>query len=745
MYRNNKNKINKKRIIILFMLMFYMCFELLTINISFGESMDKKAIVLILDELSLNDLFKYKTENIKMLQEKGAIGLMNTRSKSSLDNKSGTYLSLGMGVRTDASINGGMAYNRDTILPMKLDNEKNYDLNAIDIFKTLENIDNIDGEILNLYISETRRIVNDKTPNNNIGLLGNIAKDNNLKIGVLGNSDNARTSREFTLMAIDENGIIPYGKVDGITKIDSDILGNISLDEELVLNEFDNLIDKTDILFIDYGDSARIQRHFSKVSEEVKEYQKSKVLKNADAFIGKLLKKVDLENTLFIITSPNAPAENIKRGNHSLTPLIVYDGKKDTGILSSDTTKREGIVTNFDFGATILNYFNAEGIEEFSGYPVKILKNNDPVKYLLETEEHSIYLRNTRKIFHWIYIILILIVILGYFVPVILKKKPILKKTLSSLTLTVFCIPILMLLFPILNRNNLFIDIIIVYIGAFVLGNILNIIIKDNKKTISLIGIITTIMILVDVFVLKNLMINSPLGSDAIAGGRFYGLGNDYMGIMLGSIVLSIFILFQYTNMNKLIKSAIITLVIGIIIIALSPLFGTNVGGMLSALAILGISLLTIWDKKLKLKGFITIVLIGVVFIISIALLDSILSENPTHAGKAINALLTGGGFSKLFEIIYTKLKQVFWNLLYSSWNILLFLQIILTFIMIKFKNELLKNISSKYEYIFKAFIVIIIGSIVIFSFNDTGTIAASLILSYMSLTLGMLLNEKSI
>ncbi len=59
MYRNNKNKINKKRIIILFMLMFYMCFELLTINISFGESMDKKAIVLILDELSLNDLFKY--------------------------------------------------------------------------------------------------------------------------------------------------------------------------------------------------------------------------------------------------------------------------------------------------------------------------------------------------------------------------------------------------------------------------------------------------------------------------------------------------------------------------------------------------------------------------------------------------------------------------------------------------------------------------------------------------------------
>ncbi len=154
-------------------------------------------------------------------------------------------------------------------------------------------------------------------------------------------------------------------------------------------------------------------------------------------------------------------------------------------------------------------------------------------------------------------------------------------------------------------------------------------------------------------------------------------------------------------------------------------------GGTLSATVILLLILLIVLERKFSLKKTF-ILLAGVIIgILLLAGLDVAFNPNPTHAGKALKSL-SAGGWNVFLEIIDSKLRQVFWNLAHASWNIILFTEIILGILLYKYKGQMLENIKKSYGKLYKGFIVILFGSIFVFLFNDTGTIAAALMLIYL-------------
>ena len=240
---------------------------------------DKKAIIFILDEVSLEEIINSNTPNIDILMKNGAIGLMNTRAKSSLSNKGSTYLSLGMGVRTLASTKGGLAFEKNKMYPMSNSNLMQKHITASDLYKLYTGKNPPDGEIINVAIGDIKKTALDITPNNNVGLLGKISKENNLVIGVTGNSDLNTPAREITMLAMDENGVIPYGSVGSDLLItDTNILGGIKLNQSKLLNEVERILPNIDMLFIDYGDAARIQKTGQLATETVRENQKFKAI-----------------------------------------------------------------------------------------------------------------------------------------------------------------------------------------------------------------------------------------------------------------------------------------------------------------------------------------------------------------------------------------------------------------------------------------------------------------------------------
>lgn len=702
----------------------------------------KKVIILILDEVSLEEILNSNTPSIDLLLEHGAIGLMNTRARSSSLNKGSTYLSLGMGVRTLASTQGGLAFERNKMYPLSNYNSTPEYIAASDLYKLYTGKTPPDGEIINVAIGDIKRTALDITPNNQVGLLGKIAKEKGLVIGVAGNSDLNTPAREVTMLAMDENGVIPFGSVGSDLLIsDINVLGGIKLNQEKLLEELERILPHVDMLFIDYGDTARIQKTDRLTTDYVREEQKIRAIERADTFLGQVIKKVDLEKTLFMVIAPNPSREMINQGNFALTPVIMSSTNTKKGLLTSITTRREGLVTNFDFGPTILNFFDITSPEGFIGEPMQAVSNENPIQILLSNQAQFLYLRKYRSIFHWSFIILTGITLIGFYLPRFTRWKGLPDKILNYLSLAIIATPLTMMTVSLFGYKSIIFDLIYVCGGAFIIAYISNKIFRKNLMAMAILGLSTSVLLLIDIYFVEKLMIISPLGSDAIAGGRFYGIGNDYMGILLGSTLLSIFSLFHLYKINRSIMAVFITFYMSLVIVALSPFLGANMGGTLSAMLISLFALLAIFDKKISLTKITAIVAGVFVGIIMLAALDALFNPSPTHAGKALESLIAGG-WSKFFEIIGSKLGQVFWNLIHASWNIILFLQAILTILLYRRKNEVLIKIRESYPNLFKGFIVILLGGIAIFLFNDTGTIAAALILTYLFIPLGMLIND---
>lgn len=706
------------------------------------EGDDKKAIILILDMASLEELLKSETPNIDLLLESGAIGLMNTRARSSMSNKGSTYLSLGMGVRTLASIHGGQAFEREQMCPLSSNKLVPEYVTAADLYKLYTGKTPSDGEIINIAIGDIEKTALGITPNNQVGLLGKIAKAEGLVIGAIGNSDLNSPAREFTMLAMDENGVIPFGYVGSdLLTADAEVLGGIKLNPERLLEETERILPHVDILFIDYGDTARIQGTDRLTADSVREEQKIKAIERADSFLGQIIGKVDPEKTLFMVITPNPSKEMVNQGNFALTPAIMSGPGIEKGLLTSSTTRRAGLVTNFDFGPTVLNFFGTAELKSFIGEPMRAIKSETPAQVLLNNQAQILYLRKYRSVFHWSFIILIGIILAGFYLPRFTKWTGLPDKLLKYLSLTVIAIPLTMMTVSLFGYKSIIFDLIYVFGGAFIIACILNKIFSQSLMTMAVLGFTTSILLLIDIYFAGKWMIISPLGSDAIAGGRFYGIGNDYMGILLGSTLLSIFSLFHLHKINKPIMAVCVTSYMFLVIAALSPFFGANIGGALSAMSITLLSLLTIFDKKFSPRKIIIIVVGVIVGIMGLAALDALFNPNPTHAGKALQSLITGG-WSIFVQIIGSKLGQVFWNLIHASWNVILFSQVILTVLLYRYKSDVLIKVREGYPNLFKGFIVILSGGLVVFLFNDTGTIAAALILTYLFIPLGMLIND---
>lgn len=734
-----KNKKYYLKLLILFVLLVAMMgTEIMAVSNTLEK---KKVVTMIIDEISLEELMEAQTPNIDRLMETGGIGFMNSRAKSGVSNRGSRFLSLGMGVRTLSSTKSGLAFNKDEYRDLMEYNLSDGEINAQDIFE-LYTGKNASGEIINLAIGDIQKNANKATPNNQVGLLGKAARDNNFKIGLVGNSDVNRPSREASLIGIDENGMIPYGYVGSdLLMRDRDVIGYLRLDESKLMEEVEK-IDDVDILLIDYGDTVRIEKVDSLALENIEREQKLKAIERADRFLGILMEKYPMDRTLFIVLSANQSSKMVADGNFGLTPVIVSSGYMESGLLSSKTTRREGLVTNFDYGPTVINHLSDSIANPYIGEKITSIKNESPMEELSGQYDDFLYLRKYRNTFHWIYIIMILIAIVLNYLPIFTKHNIIPVRIKNIVSSGVFALPIMLILVSKVGYKNIVLDVLFVVLGSLLITFILNSLLKDSLKTVMVLNLVMGLILIGDTFFVKNLMIVSPLGSDAIAGGRFYGMGNDYMGIFLGSLILGSFIFFEKWKLKKSSVFILFSLLMLVAIVSLSPFVGANMGGTLSAMLALLIACLIIFDKKISLKKLISLFLIVVIGILLVAGLDILFNENPTHGGKALQDLLTGGGLGKLIEIISIKLRQVFWNLAYSSWNIVLFVEIILISLLLKFKKKEILILEDENKVLFKAFKIILFTAIAIFGFNDTGTIAAAIILSYVSIGFGMIYNN---
>ena len=154
-----------------------------------------------------------------------------------------------------------------------------------------------------------------------------------------------------------------------------------------------------------------------------------------------------------------------------------------------------------------------------------------------------------------------------------------------------------------------------------------------------LFAVLTVVAIVIDTIFGTYLMKNSIMSYDSIIGARYYGMGNEYQGIVIGRSIFGLAILLDYKKIPKWFAA---TACFVILITTASPIMGANVGAAISECVAFLLLILLIFDAKLNFKKVILLGLAAVGVVFAFAAID-IMSGSESHLSGFVRQILLDG------------------------------------------------------------------------------------------------------
>jgi hypothetical protein len=375
----------------------------------------------------------------------------------------------------------------------------------------------------------------------------------------------------------------------------------------------------------------------------------------ADAVIGIAAGQITKLSGRLIVISPDAGSAAYAR-NERLTPVLVWDSNLPAGLLFSPSTRRPGLVTNTDFAPTVAGYFGIPRTS-FRSLPFGFAWSEAASLNSVGDAVHlgSDALRQARGMTllpylalglgFWILAATFLAVQRRLFDFWMLLPVIALTAALFAVSLVSFCVLLLCVL-------------ALVFVFAHFAG-------KTTLLTFLAAGL--TMALTVDRVTGNTLMHSGLLGYSAIEGARYYGIGNEAMGLLLGAALVAAAGLW---NGGKPQRLTIMLFMAGIVLLLGSA--GAKAGGVLVSLAVFGTFLYTVsgrrWTKRTGL-------LLGVIVAAGMAVAalgDAfLLPRGHSHIGEAVSRILSGGS-GEAWDIIRRKLAVEGRLAYHSAWAALL-------------------------------------------------------------------------
>ncbi|WP_425448495.1 hypothetical protein [Dethiothermospora halolimnae] len=496
---------------------------------------------------------------------------------------------------------------------------------------------------------------------NKISFFGDVLNNNGIEVGYMGNDSSA-------LIACNKNGLIGIGE------------NKVIYDRQWLYGKTDELLNNADVLVLSIDTLNKKDRIYI-----LKDY--------IDTF--------DKYNIL--IMSKNIYGDMNVKFNSTLSPVIYINRSTDNGLLTSRTTKRMGLISNLDIFPHIASLYNIDGKTQV-GNKIDIIPNDNLLKATKDNFRTFVNLNIIKYILHGIIIVTEIIILLLY----IIKKN----NSSFNLKLTFNTIIIIITGSYILSLLKIY-KYIPLYIASIVLFSLLlsTLITKIEINIVEKMSMIIWIFMIYGIFIDKGFLYNTFIGyNNVLVGGRFYGLNNEAMGILLVTSIMVCFYVKEKIKKGK-IYFFFIFLIYILNILALSNEYGSNIGGYITSIVLfLAIIYTELFGKKSTKPMVLVFIMMGLALIVGNFFFDFI-SVNKSHGGSLLYRISVLG-YKELLYMIIRKVKQLIFMMVIPPWSIILILQTL--FIVLKLQ---IKNLSRKAKLIFYTSIVALV-------INDTGVVA---------------------
>ncbi len=549
-----------------------------------------------------------------------------------------------------------------------------------------------------------------------VGALANILEDQDVSIAVFGNSDlKDQTVRWAALVGMNEGGRVDQGYV-GTDLLISD--RNYPHAKRTNYSHLFQLIMEVDadLTIIDLGDPYRYSTSASQFFAEQSEFLRQRMVMESWQFIARLY--ANAPQSIILIVAPYPGDDRANHGQWLAPVLMIGEGP---GLLSSGTTKWSGLISNIDLAPSLINIFKgsagmmvgrpmrliasstAEAMEAINLFEKKIFSLNmhrGLVLRLLVAVQIALYI-----------LVLVLLIIPGIFHPKLIRS-------VHLCLILSLALPLVLLVLPAGWYWALLI------LAGLALAYYL---LENKLKIIMWIALGTAALLTLDVLRGSPWMRFSYLGYDPVGGARYYGIGNEYMGILIGSLIMGWAIARELVGRYKHERYIDLGLFIIIGSVIAAPQWGTNVGGAIAAVCGFGAAWIIAHSKRVTwLK---TTVIIGFLVILSLGLLMAFdlnrSLDSRSHIGQTVG-LFQHDGLGVINEIIVRKLEMNLKLFRYSIWSRALVIALVAMGASLIWPSYYLQWLLANHRQIVTGIIGTITGTIAALIFNDSGVVAAA-------------------
>lgn len=507
-------------------------------------------------------------------------------------------------------------------------------------------------------------------------------RNNNIKLDMLGEKLNSEGisyigDGSSAIIAADKNGNIKSGEIE------------INYNEKWLEEKTDYYIADSNILILSYeiNDMNNRIKLLEKYTDKFKDYNIIIIPKNVHTDMRYML-------------------------NDSLAPFI-YSNRQDNGLITSSSTKRDGVITVEDIYVELLSLNEKESNINI-GNRINIIEKEDNLNEAKGIFKKSINLLWLAYMYHgFVYLLQI------YIAYHIYKNR---KDKLGKINIYNNFIVVNIFITLLMGASHFHINIILYLFLNILMTYLVTEIVSD--RGINIIGLFSTLtygIIVFGIIFFPEIIYNSYIGfNNLFYGARYYGFNNGIMGVLLVTSIISYFFIKDLIP-NKFCDNLICLLYFSINIIVLSANYGANTGGFLTSVVLFLVIVFTnLLDKNINIKNILILIGMGVL-IFSVNMYFDKISNEQSHAIKFLSRI-KNFGISEFIDMFQVKAKALVKLTLLPPFSIVIVSQI---FSLKKLMEEN-KSLPTKESYI------IIFISIIGFMINDTGMIFFIYMIHYL-------------
>jgi hypothetical protein len=759
-----------------------------------------KVVVVVIDRIGLADLLDARAPNLKRLAASGGISLMNARVKTDVYGL-GSYLIIGSGGRAFAGKNAGLAFNSfEEVL-----SGSNLFTTANVIYRSRTGRRAPFGSVANLYIEEMKELSDTPQATSTPGLLGEALKAAAKPVALVGNADSLLPSvsvdanqqqatvlrlansapevaaayplstsihREASCIAMDGAGLVPDGDVGSNLVRYAGGKAMPSTDFARLVAAVKTRLPAADLLVVDMGQTSRVDEQADFYEETRLASARRGALESCDAALGSLLRSLDLSRDLVVVCTPTPTRRMISDGD-LLTPLIVAGpGFKPGSGLTSSSTRRNGLVSNFDIAPTILAFLRVAVPADMEGAAVRSTGGPGDLAGLVPLHDNVVYASNARPVLLKLFAISALVVLLLAFLVSLVRKELLLDHPYfwSVILLALISGPLVYLLAPLAPVNHLYWSIPFALALELALGSIplLCLAALDGSRrrragegtgadsgrpagrragrlkalewaaprALLLLTGATLVGVLVDPFIGSPMSALSPFGSSPVLGSRYYGVGNTYMGVAIGAAILLACLLpavypSALGGRARTVTAAGIVLLVTVVILGY-PRLGANVGALIAGVAAALVTLMMLAGWNLGWKQVLLVVGILVACVAVLVIIDLVLPGSASHAGRAVTRI-HGGGIKEALALMARQFGANFKLIWTSIWRLFFAMGIIAALVWRKTLN-MFTEVNERYPGLAAAWVGLVVAMFLAVLINDSGIESGGALMIYFIL-----------